>query len=107
MEIRELQQMIQHQTLSLLSQKNNLTIHRPASFESTFRQMLLEKINQANILHQTRNTNTNSLQNDLAFTENKVTFSRPYSTTRESLKQINASVKDEIGRASCRERVKR
>src|SRR5699024_7396836 len=28
------------------------------------------------------------------FTENKVTFSRPYSTTRESLKQINASVKD-------------
>ena len=66
MEIRELQQMIQHQTLSLLSQKNNLTIHRPASFESTFRQMLLEKINQANILHQTRNTNTNSLQNDLA-----------------------------------------
>jgi len=93
MEIRELQQMIQHQMLSLLSSKSK-SINHTLPLESTFKQLLMDKINQANMLHQTKNTTINSFQIGLPSTGKKKISSSPYSTHTRNTNQINTSVRD-------------
>lgn len=60
MEIRNLQQMIQHQAMSLLTSNNKKPTYQSSFVDFTFQQMLQEKINQAGRLNQTMNMHTES-----------------------------------------------
>jgi len=63
MEIQDIQQMIQFQALSTMTNNSANLTNSSQPFGSTFQQLLLEKINEA----QMRTTLTSSLRNDMAY----------------------------------------
>lgn len=81
--------MINYQTTALLSSEVSPSAHRSSSFENPFRQMLMEKINEANMLNQQAHSHFNSLQHDMPVEQLGVSAS----TYGGSSELINTSVR--------------